>query len=375
MVDLALRMLLHDRMRFFITVAGVAFAVQLILSQVGLFLGLIHNSSVIVRHIPAELWVTSKNTPNVDFAQAFPETYVNRVRSIPGVARADNLIVTFVNATLPTGATESTVTYALEDFAAWKLPWKMESGEAEALRRGNYLVTDASAVRRIGEFKVGDYREIQGLRMRYVGRSEGAVSFTTTPVSFMDYRLAQQLNRDLLAGNTTYILVKTESGTDLNALKAEIQKRLPYNDVYTRDEWAERSDSYWIQNTGIGLNAFTAVFLGVLVGVVVVAQTLYTSTMDHLKEFGTVKAIGGSNADIYWLLGRQATVAAVLGFAFGSLMVFGLKPLVSAIGLQLILPAKVWAMVGVGTLVMCLLSAGLSFRKVAGIDPGLVFRS
>lgn len=375
MVDLALRMLLHDRMRFFITVAGVAFAVQLILSQVGLFLGLIHNSSVIVRHIPAELWVTSKNTPNVDFAQAFPETYVNRVRSIPGVARADNLIVTFVNATLPTGATESTVTYALEDFAAWKLPWKMESGEAEALRRGNYLVTDASAVRRIGEFKVGDYREIQGLRMRYVGRSEGAVSFTTTPVSFMDYRLAQQLNRDLLAGNTTYILVKTESGTDLNAMKAEIQKRLPYNDVYTRDEWAERSDSYWIQNTGIGLNAFTAVFLGVLVGVVVVAQTLYTSTMDHLKEFGTVKAIGGSNADIYWLLGRQATVAAVLGFAFGSLMVFGLKPLVSAIGLQLILPAKVWAMVGVGTLVMCLLSAGLSFRKVAGIDPGLVFRS
>lgn len=375
MVDLALRMLLHDRMRFFITVAGVAFAVQLILSQVGLFLGLIHNSSVIVRHIPAELWVTSKNTPNVDFAQAFPETYVNRVRSIPGVARADNLIVTFVNATLPTGATEGTVTYALEDFAAWKLPWKMESGEAEALRRGNYLVTDASAVRRIGEFKAGDYREIQGLRMRYVGRSEGAVSFTTTPVSFMDYRLAQQLNRDLLAGNTTYILVKAEPGADLKALKAEIQKRLPYNDVYTRDEWADRSDSYWIQNTGIGLNAFTAVFLGVLVGVVVVAQTLYTSTMDHLKEFGTVKAIGGSNADIYWLLGRQATVAAVLGFAFGSLMVFGLKPLVSAIGLQLILPAKVWGVVGAGTLVMCLLSAGLSFRKVAGIDPGLVFRS
>jgi len=375
MVDLALRMLLHDRMRFFITVAGVAFAVQLILSQVGLFLGLIHNSSVIVRHIPAELWVTSKNTPNVDFAQAFPETYVNRVRSLPGVARADNLIVTFVNATLPTGATEGTVTYALEDFAAWKLPWKMESGEAEALRRGNYLVTDASAVRRIGEFKAGDYREIQGLRMRYVGRSEGAVSFTTTPVSFMDYRLAQQLNRDLLAGSTTYILVKAEPGADLKALKTEIQKRLPYNDVYTRDEWADRSDSYWIQNTGIGLNAFTAVFLGVLVGVVVVAQTLYTSTMDHLKEFGTVKAIGGSNADIYWLLGRQATVAAVLGFAFGSLMVFGLKPLVSAIGLQLILPAKVWVMVGAGTLVMCLLSAGLSFRKVAGIDPGLVFRS
>ncbi|WP_306600842.1 ABC transporter permease [Geothrix sp. 21YS21S-2] len=375
MVDLALRMLLHDRMRFLITVAGVAFAVQLILSQVGLFLGLVRNSSVIVRHIPADIWVTSRNTPNVDFAQTFPETYVNRVRSIPGVARADNLIVTFVNATLPTGATEGTVTYALEDFRAWNLPWDMESGSVEDLRRGNYIVTDASAARRIGAFAAGDYRQVQGVRMRYAGRSRGAVSFTTTPVSFMDYRLVQQLNPDLLSGSTTYILVKAAPGADLKALRAEIGRRLPHNDVYTARDWADRSDAYWINNTGIGMNAFTAVFLGVLVGVVVVAQTLYTSTMDHLKEFGTVKAIGGSNADIYLLLGRQAAVAAVLGFTLGGLMVLGLRPAVAALGLQLILPMRVWALVGGGTLLMCVLSAGLSFRKVAGIDPGLVFRS
>lgn len=375
MVDLALRMLLHDRMRFFITVAGVAFAVQLILSQIGLFLGLIHNSSIIVRKIPAELWVTSRNTPNVDFAQPFPESYVNRVRSIPGVVRADNLIVTFVNTTLPNGATEGTVTYALEDFSAWNLPWKLDSGQVHDLRRGNYIITDASAQRRIGAFQKGDYREVQGLRMRYAGRSEEAISFTTTPVTFMDYRVAQRLNPNLLSGNTTYILVRTAPGTDLAALQQEIRKRLPHNDVYTREAWAERSDTYWIQNTGIGMNAFTAVFLGILVGVVVVAQTLYTSTMEHLKEFGTVKAIGGSNGDIYRILARQATVAAVLGFLVGGALVFALKPAVAAIGLKLILPWTVWAAVGAGTLLLCILSAGLSFRKVAGIDPGLVFRS
>ena len=375
MVDLALRMLLHDRMRFFITLAGVAFAVQLILSQMGLFLGLISNSSVIIRHLPADLWVTSRNTPNVDFAQAFPETYVNRVRSIPGVARADNLIVTFVTNHLPNGASEGTVTYALEDFAPWNLPWSMGSGQLSDLRRGNFLVTDASAVRRIGDFQPGDYREIQGLRMRYVGRSRDAVSFTTTPVSFMDYRLAQRLNANILAGNTTYILVRAAPGADLQALKAEITRRLPYNDVYLTREWADRSDAYWIKNTGLGLNAFTSVFLGVLVGVVVVAQTLYTATMDHLKEFGTVKAIGGSNADIYKLLLRQASLAALVGFTLGSLLVLGLKPLVASIGLKLVLPWNLWALVGLGTLVMCNLSAGLSFRKVASIDPGLVFRS
>ncbi len=375
MVDLALRMLLHDRMRFLITVSGVAFAVNLILSQVGLFLGLLHNSSVIVRNIPADVWVTSKNTPNVDFAQPFPETYVNRVRSIPGVRRADNLIVTFVNMTLPSGATEGSVTYAMEDLAAWHLPWQVEGGDVADLRRGNFLFTDASAERRIGAFQVGDYREVQGLRMRYAGRSQGATSFTTTPVSFMDYRLAQRLNANILSGATTYILVKAEPGVDLQALKAEIRTRLPHNDVYTTAEWAGRSDDYWIKNTGIGLNAYLTVGLGILVGVLIVAQTLYTSTMEHLKEFGTVKAIGGSNADIYRLLGRQALVAALLGYAVGALLTLAMIPGVASMGLRLVLPASLWVSVAVGTAVMCLLSAALSFRKVAAIDPGLVFRS
>ncbi len=80
-----------------ITVAGVAFAVTLVLVQVGLFLGLLDNATVTIEHIDADLWVTSRNTPNVDFAHAFPETRVQRVRSVPGVERADNLIVQFMN--------------------------------------------------------------------------------------------------------------------------------------------------------------------------------------------------------------------------------------------------------------------------------------
>src|SRR5438874_285532 len=175
MVDLALKTLLHDRTRFAITVAGVAFAVLLVLFQVGLFLGLLDNASVTIEHIDAELWVTSKNTPNVDFSHAFPESRVERVRSIHGVERADNLI-------------------------------------------------------------------------------------------------------------TTYILVKVAPGADAGAVASEIRRRLPYNDVHTRAAWASKSRSYWVTNTGLGFNLFITVFLGCLVGIVVVAQTLYTSTMEHLKE-------------------------------------------------------------------------------------------
>src|SRR5512135_1479656 len=92
MVDLARKILLHDKVRFLITVSGVAFAVTLVFVQVGLFEGLLSNASVTIERIDADLWVTARNTPNVDFSNTFPETYVQRVRSVPGVARADNLI-------------------------------------------------------------------------------------------------------------------------------------------------------------------------------------------------------------------------------------------------------------------------------------------
>src|SRR5262249_40573009 len=116
MVSLARKNLLHDRLRFVITVSGVAFAVTLVLVQVGLFMGLLAKATVTIRNASADLWVTSHETPNVDFAHTFPETNVLRVRGVPGVARADNLIVQFMNIQLPSGAEEGSLVYALEDF-------------------------------------------------------------------------------------------------------------------------------------------------------------------------------------------------------------------------------------------------------------------
>jgi putative ABC transport system permease protein len=112
----------------------------------------------------------------------------------------------------------------------------------------------------------------------------------------------------------------------------------------------------------------------VLVGVVVVAQTLYTSTMEHLKEFGTVKAIGGSNRDIYKILGEQAVISAIAGFVVGTAMAFAMRPVMEKVDLHLIIPQPFLVVVAIGTVVMCLAASMLSFRKVAAIDPALVFR-
>jgi putative ABC transport system permease protein len=374
MVSLARKNLLHDRLRFVITVAGVAFAVTLVLVQVGLFMGLLDKSTVTIRNAGADLWITSHNTPNVDFARTFPETAVLRARSVPGVERADNLIVSFMNIQLPNGALEGALVYALEDFRAWRLPWNVPEGAPEDLRRGYSVLMDRSAALRYGAFAVGEQREILGRRFRIVGTTQEAASFTTTPIVFMDYRNAQELQQTL-RGNTTYVLVKLAPGADARSVQAELRRRLPYNDVLTRDEWALQSRNYWVRSTGLGMSMGVTVFLGVLVGIVIVAQTLYTSAVEHIKEFGTVKAIGGSNLDIYRILGEQALVAAVLGFALGALFSYLARPLMAAIHLNVLLTPGFSAVVFAGTVLMCLGSALFSFRRVASIDPALVFRT
>jgi putative ABC transport system permease protein len=374
MVSLARKNLLHDRLRFAITVAGVAFAVTLVLLQVGLFMGLLDKSTTTIEHASADIWVTSRNTPNVDFAHTFPETSVLRVRGVAGVERADNLIVQFMNLQLPNGAEEGTLVYALDDFAAWNLPWSIADGNVADLRRGDYVFMDRSAARRFGAFAVGDHREILKRRFRITGTTRGAISFTTAPITFMDYRRAQGLT-DNLRGLTTYILVKLSPGADVAAVSAEIRRRLPYNDVYTREAWAARSRNYWIQSTGLGMSMGVTVFLGILVGIVIVGQTLYTSAVEHVKEFGTVKAIGGSNWDIYRILGEQALIAALVGFTLGAALSLLMRPVMAKLDLNVLLTPGFTATVFAGTVLMCLGAAVFSFRRVSAIDPALVFRT
>jgi putative ABC transport system permease protein len=374
MVDLALKMLLDDKGRFAITVLGVGFAVALVLVQVGLFFGLLENASITIDRLDADLWVTARNTPNVDFANPFPESYVQRVRSIPGVARADNLIVWYAIVALPSGAKEQVVYYGLDDFPKWSFPWDVASGDPADLRRGPYVLLDESAERRFGAFDAGDRREFSGHRLEILGKTRGARSFTTSPIAFLDYRLAQSLAPEELTDRTTFIVASLAPGTNAEAVAAEIRARLPYNDVYTRSDWAAASRRYWIESTGLGLTMFLTVFLGGLVGVVIVAQTLYASVSEHLPEFGTVKALGGRDRDVYGIIAEQASFAATLGFGLGLVLTSLLGPVLARLDMAMIVTPTLYALVFAGTLGLCLLASTLSFRKVARIDPAIVFR-
>jgi putative ABC transport system permease protein len=374
MVNLAWKMVWHDKVRFLITVSGVGFAVALVFVQVGLFLGVLRNASVTIEQASADLWITARNAPNVDLASTFPETYVQRVRSIPGVTRADNLIVWVVRVAQPNGATEDAVVYALEDFSRWGLPWSVEEGDPADLRRGKFVMIDESAHKRFGALAVGDYREFYGQRLKVIGRTSGALSFTTMPIAFVDYRVVQSMMRQELQGRATYILVKLDRGADLERVRAEMRRRLPHNDIWTRDEWAARSRAYWTDTTGLGLNMVMTVVLGAVVGVIVVAQTLYTSTVEHLSEFAIVKAIGGSNADVLAVIAKQAVLAALIGYALGATLAHAARPIVAALDLKLEVSPAFTALVFLGTVGLCLAASTVSFRRVATLDPAMVFR-
>jgi putative ABC transport system permease protein len=177
-----------------------------------------------------------------------------------------------------------------------------------------------------------------------------------------------------LRERTTYILVKLAPGADAEAVRREIRLRLPYNDVRTRAEWSARSRSYWVTNTGLGLSMYVTVFLGCLVGVIVVAQTLHTSTLEHVKEFATVKALGGTSATIFRVIAEQALLAALFGFAAGCLLAYAARPLLARMELVLILLPEIDAQVFAGTVVLCLAAATIPFRKVAALDPASILR-
>ena len=199
------------------------------------------------------------------------------------------------------------------------------------------MMLDESAERRFGPFAVGDYREFQGL-----GGSRSSAA-RATPARSRPTRwpssttsLPSTLSPDELGGQTTFIIVKLEPWADPRTVRAEIQRRLPYNDVHTQAEWTSISRRYWIESTGLGLTIFLTVSLGALVGVVIVAQTLYASTTEHLAEFGTIKALGGRDIDVCGLIGEQAMFAAALGFALGLVLTFGLDPLLSRLDMKMI---------------------------------------
>ena len=373
MIDIATKNLIHDRTRFAITVIGVTFSVVLIFSQFGIYLGFMENASIIIDNTRADIWITSRNSANFDFAVPFAERKLNKVKETPGVAWADRLLLGWATMRRRDGGAENIALIGFNPVSGAGGPWRLREGSLEAVKAGRAIIVDESAFAKLGALRVGDHVEINEQRVKVVGISEGARGFTTAPYVFTSY-VAQQDIDPFARERTAFILARVAPGYSREEVASRLRD-IRDVDVYTRGQYSLKTRLYWTWETGIGIGFGLTVFMAIIVGVVIVSQTIYSATIEHLREFGTLKAIGATNREVYGIILTQAFINAIIGFAVGLAITLLVARSSESIGLIVVVPWWLMAAVLALTLLMCTGASIVSVRKALSVDPMVVFRA
>lgn len=378
MLWLAFRTLFQERGRLIITLVGIVFSTVLALMEVAIYIGMMGNATGVVRHTDADIWIMSKNVPNFDFSQPFPAYRIDRVRALEQVLWAEKIHVWFGFLKLHDGRREQAEVIGFNPDTGVGGPWSMAVGTPAQVKGGRYMIMDTSAEQRLGDLTIGSLWELNLFReqsFKLVGLSRGVVSFTTIPVIFTSYNeVDQTLAGTVFADHTSYIVAKVKDPDTLQDVVRTLRLELPENDVYTRGEFIKRAVMYWTVQTGMGMAFFLTAILAVLIGGAIVGQTIYAGTMEHLRDYGTLKAMGARNRDINLIILSQAATSAVMGFAIGVMLTVLMRGAIKAAGVPMQAPWPLFAVLFVIVVTTCLGAAWISVRKVKSLDPVMVFR-
>jgi putative ABC transport system permease protein len=373
---LGIKALLADRGKLGTSLLGVTFSVVLINLQGGLYLGLLDKASLLVHFGRADIWVGHRHMNNVDLNPLIPERWVHRLRGVSGVERAEPYLVMTAQAAMPDGTTERVVVVGCDAASLLGNAWVMADGAAAAVRRPDGVLVDVCDAARLGDCRVGDVREISGRRAKVVGMTYGVVGFTTTPYVFTTLHRARG-NYLSSAGpdQCSYFLVKARPGMDIPALVAALRRRVPELDVHDKATFSRICMNYWLTRTGIGISFGLATFLGLLVGLVMVAQTLYASVAERVKEYGTLKALGANDRCVAHFLIVQALGNAALGSVLGLVGAILLGTSLSSPRAPVVF--RGWVIGGSVLLitVVCLLASWAPYWRIRKIDPASVLRN
>lgn len=376
MWNLARKLLLHDRLRFAVAIAGVSVSVMLVLVQVGLYFGFMDTASSLIDASTADIWVGKKSNESFEFATPFDERAFYKVASVPGVARAERVVMNFAQFKLADGGDLGVQVVGIDlppGRRSLLAPWNVIAGDPDRLSEPGAIVIDRSEYPKLKIDRVGHTTEISGVRAEVVAMTRGIRSFTTSPIVFTDVRTARSFLPQLGGEPVTYVLVEVERGSDVAAVKARIDA-LPHLAAYTTAEMSRRTRTYWSERTGVGAGFFTTAVLGIIVGFVVVGQILYSGTLQYIREYGTLKAMGARNSAVVHVILSQAMISAVLGFAVGAPLAMGMRAAMKGANLTVALTAELYAATAAITAVMCALAALLSIVKVLRLDPASVFK-
>lgn len=255
----------------------------------------------------------------------------------------------------------------------------MIEGVPSDVKSGNYMILDKTSEQRLGSLQLGTQWELTYFKehsFKIVGLSYGIKSFTTMPLAFISYNKLRSLLTDIgLENQTTFIIVKLKNHNRLKEVIQYLRDVMKDNDVMTKEEFIHRTVMYWTVQTGIGMAFFLTAILAISIGAAIVGQSIYTSTLEHFREYGTLKAIGARNQDIYKVIFSQATISAVLAYGLALAVVLSVKGRTEKIGVPLYLCSTLFIIQFMLTLITCLASAYFSIKKIKHLDPMTVFKS
>jgi putative ABC transport system permease protein len=373
MLLFALKTLVYDRGKLIVALSGVVFSVVLVNIQGGLFLGMIQKASLLVDHCDADIWVAHHGIHSADIPAEIPIAWLNRVRGLPGVREAAPYVVASGPMTLPSGDYEGVWIIGADAETLLGGGWGFTQGSQLDLRRPDGIAVDELDAWKLGNPQVGDVLEINGHRAKIVAKTNGILGFVTAPYVFTTLDNAQRYAR-MPESHCSFYLVDAADGADLDWLCQEIEEHIPELEAYTAEAFSRRSQVYWATRTGIGMSFGGATVLGLLVGFVMVAQSLYALVLDHLSDYATLKAIGADSHHIYSVLMLQGLTIAGLGSTVGCLVVYALQQLTSTPYAPIEVPP--WLM-GAGVaiaIVICIFSSLLPLRRLHQVDPAVVLQ-
>jgi putative ABC transport system permease protein len=251
-------------------------------------------------------------------------------------------------------------------------PWNFVDGSLDDLTIPDGIIIDRSYFKRLGITGSGQHAEISNQRVRVVALTDLIRSFTTIPFVFTTLERARNfLGAD--PNSSTYYLVQVSPGADLDSVRASLGGNLSDAEVLTPKEFHDRSLAQWLYGTGAGAALIAGAILGIIVGTVIVAQTLYSSTKDHLNEFATMRAMGAPAFYIHQVILCQAFLSAVIGFFIAAILGWIIVQATATTAVPVIMTPILTLSLFILTVAMCALSAVSAIIKVTRIDPAVVF--
>lgn len=371
-LTLAFRNLFHDRIRLAVTLVGILFSIVLVAVQLGLYLGASNMITANIDHAKADLWIAAYGAKSFeDGGMLLTPRERHQALATPGVKAVIPLVVRFAEWRKPEGGSTRVVLVGTDAEDGGLVPFDLVEGTWEDIKAPEAIAVDKTYLNELGIKGLGDTAQIANGRVRVRALTDGVRSFTQSPYAYTTLNRSRALFGD--SDNTTFYLVQLQPGANVQKVQHELASRLEGAEVLTHEEFRDRSLKQWLFRTGAGVALIGGALLGSLVGTVIVAQTLYSSTKDHLSEFATLRALGSSSGYIHKVILAQAGISAVVGYLLGisialTILVFSRNtalPMIMTPGLAFWLFAL--------TVGMCAISALSAIVKVTKIDPATVF--